>query len=168
MKSFKIFVVALLIITTANSLIAKTVSVKGYYRKNGTYVRPHTRNVNGDRNSKSSKNRYGASYSSEEWKSNVSGGSSSAKVVHAASKEEETRIRLNSIDDALMDFRFNHNRLPKSLIELYREPGINIKLSDGWGNKLKYVLSSSDYSVSSAGKDGKHGTADDIKSARSL
>ncbi len=39
----------------------KTTSVKGYYRKNGTYVKPHTRSYN----SSSSNYSYGSGYSAE-------------------------------------------------------------------------------------------------------
>ena len=41
--SIKIFMILLLIISSTTFSLAKDVHVKGYYRKDGTYVRPHVR-----------------------------------------------------------------------------------------------------------------------------
>lgn len=169
MKRLVVFVVAIVLMMFANSLLAKTVSVKGYYRKNGTYVRPHTRNIKstGSTKSKSSKSSSCASSYSETSKSSVRNFSASTGGVDAVSSEEETRRRLNAIDEAMSTFHSKHGRWPRSLVELFREPKISIKLCDGWGRKFVFASTEYGYAISSAGEDGKHETVDDIKSALS-
>ena len=43
MKKLIVIALGILLVLTPTVLLAKDVHVKGYYRKNGTYVRPHVR-----------------------------------------------------------------------------------------------------------------------------
>lgn len=164
MKRLATLIIALVFVVIADGLLAKSVSVKGYYRKNGTYVRPHTRNIksSGSAKTKLSKSKSSISYNSEKEKS-----VETKDVTSAISSEEETRRRLNSIDNALETYISKHGEWPENLVALFKEPNVSIKLYDGWGRKFRYGRSEHGYSVSSAGKDGKYGTVDDIKSALS-
>lgn len=164
MKRLATLIIALVFVVIADGLLAKSVSVKGYYRKNGTYVRPHTRNI---KSSGSVKTKSSNSKSYIEHDSKISKTNEMKKAASEISPEEETYRRLNSIDEALKVYNSKHRKWPKSLIALYKEPDISIKLCDGWGRNFQYVNSEYGFIVSSAGEDGKHGTADDIKSALS-
>lgn len=43
MKKLIVIALGILLVLIPTALLAKDVHVKGYYRKNGTYVRPHVR-----------------------------------------------------------------------------------------------------------------------------
>lgn len=169
MKRILVFVISLAIILIADNALAKTVSVKGYYRKNGTYVRPHTRNVKGSKTS-SSKTIRSTKSSVYSTGSSTSSESTSSKATEASgvfSESDETNRRLNFIDDELKLFHIKHKRWPKDLLELYREPNVSIKLRDGWGRKFHYTSTEYGFTLFSVGEDGKAETIDDVKSALS-
>ncbi|MCU0438148.1 MAG: hypothetical protein MUC49_09540 [Raineya sp.] len=64
MKNLILIILVLLITPMVSLAQKKSVSVKGYYRKNGTYVRPHTRSYSGSSSSSStSKSHSSKSYS---------------------------------------------------------------------------------------------------------
>lgn len=168
MRHLARLIIVLVLVTISGSLFAKSVSVKGYYRKNGTYVRPHTRNVQSSRSTNSRSRTKSKSYVSAYSDTSKSSKGTDSSFVESCdknmSKSEETRRRLNAIDDALGKYHSKHGKWPESLVVLFKEPNTSIKFYDGWDKKFWYVQSEYGFRVSSAGEDGKYGTADDIKS----
>lgn len=168
--------------------------VKGYYRKNGTYVAPHYRKDRGSSSTykpststykRSSSTTYtpsSSTYSSGSSSSSSvstrvrpvsstvksSGGAVASEAEEMSREEQTTRDRLRQIDEAIAAYKSkNEGRLPKSLQELWRSTSNLLMTSDGWGSRFDYKTDETDYLLSSKGVDRKSGTLDDIYSVKS-
>lgn len=168
--------------------------VKGYYRKNGTYVAPHYRRSRGSSSTyKPSTSTYKRSSSTTctpssstyaNGSSAFSSGSSRARTVGSpvtagsgtvaseaekiSREEQATRDRLNQIDEAIGAYKGkNGGMLPQTIHGLWRSTSKLLLLSDGWGTRFNYKVDGTNYLLSSNGPDKKIGTSDDICSTNS-
>lgn len=168
--------------------------VKGYYRKNGTYVAPHYRKNRSSSSTykpststykrSSSKtytspsSTYSSGYSSSSSGSTrarssrstgTAGSGAAISEVEKISREEQTTIdRLNQIDEAIETYKSrNGGRLPQTLQVLWRSTSKMLLMSDGWGIRLNYKVDGANYLLSSNGPDKTSGTLDDIYSTNS-
>ncbi len=168
--------------------------VKGYYRKNGTYVAPHYRRDRGSSSTyKPSTSTYRRSSSttytpsSSTYSSGSSTSSSGSKMSHSfgstavagsgavtsetkniSSEEQATNERLSQIDQAIVSYKAkNEGKLPQTLLTLWRSTSTMLLISDGWGSRFNYKVEGEGYLLSSNGPDKKSGTFDDIYSENS-
>ena len=78
-------------------------------------------------------------------------------------KIEVTRTNMATLAKGIEYFIGSEGRTPADIKELSASRLLTGDPSDGWGRPLKYErLSDSNYRLTSAGKDGAFGTADDI------
>lgn len=189
--------VLLVLLLASGEANAKRVSVKGYYRKNGTYVAPHTRNVGGS--SSYSPSRRKTSSSGSLGKTSVSSGrkyrtttststgassgsvsvyplyGTSTNVARGVTTKKRlpeerqwTEDRLAVIDEEIENYRMrNEGKVPTSLLELLKSSGRIMSFVDGWGCRFSYKPRKSTYVLRSSGADKQFGTEDDIISAGS-
>jgi len=87
-----------------------------------------------------------------------------------AGQEAETSSRADAaqIESAAKSFRAQHAEGCPTLSSLKEEQILsrNATEADAWGNRFRVHCESAELSVSSAGPDGKPGTADDVRAAR--
>lgn len=69
----------------------------------------------------------------------------------------------SKIRDAARDWRSEHSGCP-SLTQLQRDKVLGDEVEDPWGARFRVSCESDDVTVFSPGRDGKVGTADDVKS----
>ena len=77
--------------------------------------------------------------------------------------EVQTRANLQVVEGIVIAFMSESGDVPSSLAQIQRERSLPGGALDGWGRSLKYEkLSDSSFRLTSAGKDGVFGSADDI------
>ena len=90
--------------------------------------------------------------------------------MHEA-RVKSSRNSMKLVSDALVLFKFDHDRYPEKLQDVIDRPDYVEKgnwpsggylknasnLKDGWGNMLVYSVSGSDYALISYGADGQEG-----------
>lgn len=92
-----------------------------------------------------------------------------------SAREDQTRIQMGTIAQALQTYRIHNNRFPttqQGLDALVSDPGNAkrwrgpyieaSKLNDPWDNPFEYESDGNKFQISSSGIDGQFGTADDI------
>lgn len=83
-----------------------------------------------------------------------------------AAQEEQTRLKLSQVGNAIELYQVSSNELPANLDALTSgdKPVLSspADLDDAWGQRFEYEPSAGHYTLYSRGRDGVAGTADDI------
>jgi hypothetical protein len=82
---------------------------------------------------------------------------------YAQAKVDLTKVNMAELEKAVLAFASSEGRTPEDIKELQRSRILVTGAVDGWGNFIKYErLSDTSFKITSAGKDGAFGSADDI------
>ncbi len=77
--------------------------------------------------------------------------------------EVQTRANLQVVEGVVVAYMSESGEVPSSLSQLQKQRSLPAGALDGWGRSLKYErISESSFRLTSAGKDGVFGSADDI------
>lgn len=184
---------AVLVVVLAVSFVADSAwagYVKGYYRKNGTYVHGYYRGGSSSKSSSyshksSSSKSYGGSSSFSGGSSAIYGGGSTtyattptrykdpdettaSATVSESTESAWTRSRMEKIETELEAYRTRHDgKIPKTLQILWRSSTTTFSTTDGWGSKFQFDSDGDKYILISKGPDKKLGTDDDVRSSGS-